>query len=96
VRLCLFTEFQRSFANEYPSAILRMLHFPVQKSQTTQESIISARGVHPCGLALAWSAKGLRDRFAAQGQNLRDYAIEIEDISGELVFRLPFSEMLDG
>jgi hypothetical protein len=41
------------------------------------------------------AARDLRDGFAAQGQDLRDYAIEVENASGELVFRLPFSEMFD-
>ena len=41
------------------------------------------------------AAKDLRDGFAAQGRDLQDYAIEVENASGELVFRLPFSEMFD-
>ena len=41
------------------------------------------------------AAKDLRDEFVAQGQNPRDYAIEVENASGELVFRLPFSELFD-
>jgi hypothetical protein len=41
------------------------------------------------------AAKDLRDVFVAQGQNLRDYFIEVENVSGKLVFRLPFSELLD-
>ena len=32
------------------------------------------------------AAKDLRDEFVAQGQNPRDYAIEVENGSGELVF----------
>ena len=42
------------------------------------------------------AAKDIRDKFVAQGQDLRDYAIEVENVSGELVFRLPFSELSDG
>jgi hypothetical protein len=41
------------------------------------------------------AAKDLRDEFIAQGQNPQDYAIEVENVSGELVFRLPFSELFD-
>jgi hypothetical protein len=41
------------------------------------------------------AAKDLRDEFVAQGQNPRDYAVEVENVSGELVFRLPFSELFD-
>ncbi len=41
------------------------------------------------------AAKDVRDEFVARGQNPRDYAIEVEDVSGELVFRLPFSELFD-
>jgi hypothetical protein len=32
--------------------------------------------------------------FSAQGQDPRDYAIEVENDTGEVVFRLPFSEIL--
>ena len=41
------------------------------------------------------AAKDLRDEFVTQGQNPRDYAIEVENASGELVFRLSFSELFD-
>ncbi|MET0532512.1 MAG: hypothetical protein ABW003_30050 [Microvirga sp.] len=41
------------------------------------------------------AAKDLRDEFVAQGQDPRDYAIEVENGSGELAFRLPFSEVFD-
>ena len=41
------------------------------------------------------AAKDLRDEFVAQGQSPRDYTIEVENGSGELVFRLPFSEVFD-
>ena len=41
------------------------------------------------------AAKDLRDEFVVRGQNLRHYAIEVESVSGELVFRLPFSELFD-
>jgi hypothetical protein len=41
------------------------------------------------------AAKDLRDEFIAQGQKPQDYAIEVENVSGELVFRLPFSELFD-
>ena len=41
------------------------------------------------------AARGLIDEFAAQRQNPRDYAIEAENVSGELVFRLPFAELFD-
>jgi len=41
------------------------------------------------------AAKDLRDGFVAQGQELRQYAIEVENASGELAFRLPFSELFD-
>ena len=41
------------------------------------------------------AAKDVRDEFVAQGQDPRDYAIEVENGSGELVFRLPFSELFD-
>jgi hypothetical protein len=42
-----------------------------------------------------WAAKDLREEFAARGQDPRDYVIEVENASGELVFRLPFSQLLD-
>ena len=47
----------------------------------------------------AWSAvvraaQDLKHVFAARGQDPRDYAIEVEDETGEVVFRLPFSENL--
>ena len=41
------------------------------------------------------AARDLIDEFAAQGQNPRDYAIEAETVSGELVFRLPFVGLFD-
>lgn len=41
------------------------------------------------------AARDHRDEFVAQGQNPRDYAIEVENGSGELVVRLPFSELFD-
>jgi hypothetical protein len=41
------------------------------------------------------AAKDLRDEFTARGQDPRDYAVEVENVSGELVFRLPFSKLLD-
>jgi hypothetical protein len=43
----------------------------------------------------ARAAKDLRNEFVAQGQSLRDYVIEVENVSGKLVFRLPFSELFD-
>ena len=47
----------------------------------------------------AWSAvvraaQDLKQVFAARGQDPRDYVIEIADATGEVVFRLPFSENL--
>ena len=41
------------------------------------------------------AAKDLRDEFFARGQDPRDYAIEVENVSGKLAFRLPFSELFD-
>ena len=45
----------------------------------------------------AWSAvvraaQDLKQVFAAHGHDPRDYAIEVENDTGEVVFRLPFSE----
>ena len=47
----------------------------------------------------AWSAvvraaQDLKQVFAARGHDPRDYAIEVEDDTGEVVFRPPFSEHL--
>ena len=47
-----------------------------------------------CSEALR-AAHGLEDVFAAWGQDPRDHAIEVEDTSGEVVFRLPFSDIFD-
>jgi hypothetical protein len=41
------------------------------------------------------AAQDLGGEFAARGQNPRDYAIEIVNVSNELVFDLPFLEVLD-
>ncbi|WP_262272426.1 DUF6894 family protein [Microvirga yunnanensis] len=46
----------------------------------------------------AWSAvvraaQSLKFVFAAHGHDPRDYAIEVENEAGEVVFRLPFSEI---
>ena len=40
------------------------------------------------------AAQDLGGEFAARGQNPRDYAIEVVNASDELVFDLPFSEVL--
>jgi hypothetical protein len=40
------------------------------------------------------AAQDIRDVFAVCGQNPRDYAIEVMNVSDELVFDLPFSEVL--
>lgn len=46
--------------------------------------------------ALSASARVAQDLkvFAAQDQDLRGYAIEIENDAGEMIFRLPFPEIL--
>jgi hypothetical protein len=44
--------------------------------------------------AVARAAQNLKHVFAARGHDPRDYAIEVEDDTGEVVFRLPFSEHL--
>ncbi|ANY84143.1 hypothetical protein BB934_38510 (plasmid) [Microvirga ossetica] len=44
--------------------------------------------------AVAWAAQDLKHVFAARGHDPRDYAIEVEDDTGKIVFRLPFSEHL--
>ena len=44
--------------------------------------------------AVARAAQDLRHVFAARGHDPRDYAIEVENDTGEVVFRLPFSEIL--
>jgi hypothetical protein len=44
--------------------------------------------------AVARAAQNLKHVFAARGHDPRDYAIEVEDDTGEIVFRLPFSEHL--
>ena len=66
----------------------------------------NGRGVSYDGFGLdypdvesAWSAvvraaQDLKQVFAARGQDPRDYAIEVADETGEVVFRLPFSENL--
>jgi hypothetical protein len=41
------------------------------------------------------AAKDLRDEFLAQNQDPRNYAIEVENVSGDVVFRLSFSKLLD-
>ena len=41
------------------------------------------------------AARSLEDVFTARGQDPRDHAIEVEDASGEMVFRLPFSDIFD-
>jgi hypothetical protein len=46
-----------------------------------------------CGKAVR-AAQDLKHIFIARGQDPRDYAIEIENDSGEVVFRLAFSEIL--
>ena len=40
------------------------------------------------------AARDIEHMFLAQGQDPRDYAIEVENDIGEMVFRLPFSEIL--
>ncbi|QRM31359.1 hypothetical protein [Microvirga sp. VF16] len=50
-------------------------------------------------VATAWSAvvraaRTLKQVFVAQGHDPQDYAIEVENETGEVVFRLPFSEIL--
>jgi hypothetical protein len=42
------------------------------------------------------AARGLEEVFAARKENPGDFALEIEDASGEVVARLPFSEIFDG
>jgi hypothetical protein len=44
--------------------------------------------------AVARAAQDLKHVFAARGHDPRDYAIEVENDTGEIVFRLPFSEHL--
>ncbi|MPR13852.1 hypothetical protein FS317_46555 [Microvirga sp. M8] len=44
--------------------------------------------------AVVRAAQDLKHVFAARGHDPRDYAIEVEDDTGEVVFRLPFSEHL--
>lgn len=44
--------------------------------------------------AVARVAQDLEGTFAARGQDPRDYAIEVQNDAGEVVFRLPFSEIL--
>jgi peptide methionine sulfoxide reductase MsrB len=44
--------------------------------------------------AVARAAQDLKQVFATRGHDPRDYAIEVEDDTGEIVFRLPFSEQL--
>jgi hypothetical protein len=44
--------------------------------------------------AVARAAQDLEGTFAARGQDPRDYAVEVENDTGEVVFRLPFSEIL--
>ena len=40
------------------------------------------------------AARDLAGAFAARGENPGDYAIEAETTSGEVVFTLPFSQVL--
>ena len=44
--------------------------------------------------AVAQAAQDLKHVFATRGHDPRDYAIEVENDTGEIVFRLPFSEHL--
>jgi hypothetical protein len=44
--------------------------------------------------AVAQAAQDLKHVFATRGHDPRDYAIEVENDTGEVVFRLPFSEHL--
>jgi hypothetical protein len=39
------------------------------------------------------AAQGLIDVFAARGQDPRDHTVEIENETGEVVLRMPFSEI---
>jgi hypothetical protein len=41
------------------------------------------------------AARGLEAVFVAQEEDPRDFALEIEDASGEVIVRLPFSEIFD-
>jgi hypothetical protein len=41
------------------------------------------------------AAQGLEGVFTARGQDPRDYAIQVENASGELVVYLSFSEIFD-
>ena len=41
------------------------------------------------------AAQDLESVFAARGQDPRDYALQVENALGELVFYLPFSEIFD-
>jgi hypothetical protein len=43
---------------------------------------------------VARAARDIEHMFSTQGQDPRDYAIEVENDTGEVVFRLPFSEIL--
>jgi hypothetical protein len=45
-------------------------------------------------LEMFHAAQDLGGEFAVCGQNPRDYAIEVMNASDELVFELPFSELL--
>ena len=41
------------------------------------------------------AARDIGGEFALRGQNPQDYAIEVTDGSYELVFNLPFSDVVD-
>jgi hypothetical protein len=42
------------------------------------------------------AAQGLEEMFADRGEDPQDFALEIEDASGEIVATLQFSEIFDG
>jgi len=71
------------------------LHVHGNSRRTSYDDV----GLNYPDVETAWSAvvraaQTLKLVFAAHGHDSRNYAIEVENEAGEVVFRLPFSELL--
>jgi hypothetical protein len=68
----------------------------VDQSLSMDEFGLDYPDVETAFCAALCAAQGLEEVFAARGEDPRGYVIEIEDGSGEVVARLPFSDIFDG
>jgi hypothetical protein len=71
------------------------LHIHSKSRGTSHDDVgLDYPDVETAWSAVARAAQTLKLVFAAHGHDPRDYAIEVENETGELVFRLPLSEIL--